>query len=550
DDNSGHIAVLMNLAKDVLKIVPMKDMGWKNDGQGNRPKEFDEWVRELAEGLLKLITALIAAIGDFIAGLVEAAVEVGLKFVELIKAAIMWLIELILKTMLLSLIWAFLALITSILTLAIASMALMLLPIVKGFGGDIDYSATRFKIYVSDRTMVIGYETPFEYNSFLDLDVPLILFYVYMNQQKIFGILMGFFPIKYEITIEKSQNTRGEYHPQDSELLQRNNKGLDSDLQIISPENRMIDTTIFKSFKNSVEIDLKIKWDNEEPENLEHYKWELKRVKDDIFIDDLIDIDNNNEWDGQDTKVTIKNYGFYILNVTAYDNNGEIIDHDETKFYLWDWNSFISGIDSSLGIFGDIMLLIDGMLQTHVKIVQQLPIMVVSVFLFVWVQVLYGPGFTGFIGIMLGCIIAAISNGVTVALNWATNVYTYTVIYPVAIPFDPWTQKKLDWLLSIVGMGGDIMNAILIILFYHNPELGKILAGTFTSYDIAVPAGMITFAVALLADLGIAFKVPIEDFFITHVALSLSAFSALLSLLQIFAAIYGETIGWIWPEQL
>ncbi|MHA1294836.1 MAG: hypothetical protein ACTSQJ_19530, partial [Promethearchaeota archaeon] len=29
DDNSGHIAVLMNLAKDILKIVPMKDMGWK-----------------------------------------------------------------------------------------------------------------------------------------------------------------------------------------------------------------------------------------------------------------------------------------------------------------------------------------------------------------------------------------------------------------------------------------------------------------------------------------------------------------------------------------
>jgi len=63
DDKSGHIAVLMNLAKDALKIVPMKDMGWKNDGQGDRPKEFDEWVRELAEGLLELITALIGSSG-------------------------------------------------------------------------------------------------------------------------------------------------------------------------------------------------------------------------------------------------------------------------------------------------------------------------------------------------------------------------------------------------------------------------------------------------------------------------------------------------------
>jgi len=103
--DTSYFAVLINLTGTILKIVPMKDMGWKNDGQGNRPKEFDEWVRELAEDLLKLITALIAAIGDFIAGLVEAAVEAGLKFTEMIAKAVMALIEAIVKAALLAFIF-------------------------------------------------------------------------------------------------------------------------------------------------------------------------------------------------------------------------------------------------------------------------------------------------------------------------------------------------------------------------------------------------------------------------------------------------------------
>ncbi|MHA1293924.1 MAG: hypothetical protein ACTSQJ_14800, partial [Promethearchaeota archaeon] len=137
DDNSERIAVLMNLPKDVLKIVPMKDMGWKNDGQGDRPKEFDEWIKELAEGLLKLITALIAAIGDFIAGLIEAAIEAGLKFAEMIAKAVMALIEAIVKAAILALIYAIYAFFIAAITLLFGSLYPGVILIHELYGGSI-----------------------------------------------------------------------------------------------------------------------------------------------------------------------------------------------------------------------------------------------------------------------------------------------------------------------------------------------------------------------------------------------------------------------------
>ncbi|MHA1438409.1 MAG: hypothetical protein ACTSPD_12615 [Promethearchaeota archaeon] len=186
DDNSGQIAVLMNLAKDILKIVPMKDMGWKNDGQGDRPKEFDEWVRELAEGLLKLITALIAAIGDFIAALVKVVVEV------------MALIEAIVKAAILAFIWA------------IFASVLALVNVILGIAASLNYTLSSFmdltmttntnKIIVKGNVeMTFGYDTGEEYYNYPDLNVPTIEAY-FNSDNIVFGFILSVFSMNFVFT--------------------------------------------------------------------------------------------------------------------------------------------------------------------------------------------------------------------------------------------------------------------------------------------------------------------------------------------------------------
>ncbi|MHA1439415.1 MAG: hypothetical protein ACTSPD_17730 [Promethearchaeota archaeon] len=188
DDNSERIAVLMNLPKDVLKIVPMKDMGWKNDGQGDRPKEFDEWIKELAEGLLKLITALIAAIGDFIAGLIEAAIEAGLKFAEMIAKAVMALIEAIVKAAILALIYAIYAFFIAAITLLFGTLYPGVILIQEIYGGSITLDGFNLEYLTESLKIVILLQSFWIFNSFLDIDVPNSIFSIKINDISIIRI--------------------------------------------------------------------------------------------------------------------------------------------------------------------------------------------------------------------------------------------------------------------------------------------------------------------------------------------------------------------------
>ncbi|MHA1275133.1 MAG: hypothetical protein ACTSQS_17150 [Promethearchaeota archaeon] len=207
DDNSGHIAVLMNLAEDVLKIVPMKDMGWKNDGQGDRPKEFDEWVRELAEGLLKLITALIAAIGDFIAGLIEAAIEAGLKFIQAVVAAVMRLIEAIVKAALLALIYLVLALMISALTIAIINIGPVLISLALLNGGTCTFGLLFFEMTIRDYKLRMAHEIEWDFNEFLDLEVPFLVDIIEINNEVFMKLELAIFTGKSGIDLEIGENS-------------------------------------------------------------------------------------------------------------------------------------------------------------------------------------------------------------------------------------------------------------------------------------------------------------------------------------------------------
>ena len=97
--DSVHRSVpeLMNLAGDILHLIPLKDMGYRNDKNGSKPKEFDEWVKEIVESFVRFLGDLIVAIGNVIANVVEQAVKLGLKVVEVIREAVMAVREAMLK---------------------------------------------------------------------------------------------------------------------------------------------------------------------------------------------------------------------------------------------------------------------------------------------------------------------------------------------------------------------------------------------------------------------------------------------------------------------
>ncbi|MHA1372364.1 MAG: hypothetical protein ACTSRA_21905, partial [Promethearchaeota archaeon] len=260
DDNSERIAVLMNLAKDVLKIVPMKDMGWRNDGQGNRPKEFDEWVRELAEAFLELITALIAAIGDFIAGLIKAVVEAGLKFVQAIVAAVMALIEAIVKASIIAFIYLDFAIVLS----SFISMFTLIVPIFillgTFLGAIITTKKNILEIERNNTYSNIGFYTGMEYNDFFELEIPTLYFFIEVNDLQ-YITLTNFFSLGPALEIGFFDNLFANPHFLASDPIQISNSNSNNDefwngfeiilglfsvfetsgmLNIISSENRNI----------------------------------------------------------------------------------------------------------------------------------------------------------------------------------------------------------------------------------------------------------------------------------------------------------------------
>ncbi|MHA1440142.1 MAG: hypothetical protein ACTSPD_21555 [Promethearchaeota archaeon] len=170
--DTSYFAVLINLAGTILKLIPTRDMGWENDKQGDRPKEFDEWVKELAEGLLELITALIVAVGDFLKSLAEAAVEAGLKFVQVIVAAVIWLIELILKEALLAFIYLIFALFIAGMTTLFAELLVGLALLTLVYGGLLSLDGFSLEYSRFDLKINILLEIFWVYSPHLDVDVP------------------------------------------------------------------------------------------------------------------------------------------------------------------------------------------------------------------------------------------------------------------------------------------------------------------------------------------------------------------------------------------
>ncbi|MHA1440139.1 MAG: hypothetical protein ACTSPD_21540 [Promethearchaeota archaeon] len=330
--DTSYFAVLINLAGTILKIVPMKDMGWKNDGQGDRPKEFDEWVKELAEGLLKLIKALIAAIGDFIAGLVEAAVEAGLKFAEIIAKAVMALIEAIVKAAILALVYLLFAFMVFGLVIAISSMALIFLPILAISGGRIIYEAKSTKINIFNKSLEIGFETPTNYYSYLDAEIPYILFFCNIDENKVFTQTLSILP--FDMTIEDPP-------------LSNNNGNSDSELFFIfSPIHKLYFLDILTGVVAIEIVPFMFSLNDEDID----FKYTLTKIENgEEIATEYTDV----VW-SEENIIIIGEEGFYKLKLWLI-KNGQIIGSREVTFGVVDLLDVIDGFALAMDLMGKVL---------------------------------------------------------------------------------------------------------------------------------------------------------------------------------------------------
>jgi len=185
--SAGFDSTLMNLPKDILELIPLKDMGFENDEQGDKPREFDEWVNRLIE----IVFEALAAIGNYLASLVSLAVKAGLKFVEIIRELIAPFIEALLKA-------AFLIYIYFLYALALYNeingfllLIGILTPIALLNNSEIKIEFLKIEVNLFGIGFKVATDFKWKYDEFLDLDIPFIISKTYLNNELLFEDIKG-----------------------------------------------------------------------------------------------------------------------------------------------------------------------------------------------------------------------------------------------------------------------------------------------------------------------------------------------------------------------
>ncbi|MHA1292746.1 MAG: PKD domain-containing protein [Promethearchaeota archaeon] len=378
DANSSHIPELMNIPLDVLKIVPLYSL-YANSPVGSAPKiaerlvkkeaekddfkwwEVDDWIdlfkewwedlvdwfEDLLEAIIDLISDLIAYVLEVIEDIVEAVVEVGLALVAIIVAAVMFLLEMLLKALLLLLIALFFAIAVASLTVLIASVSLGVLPIILMAGGKIKYNYNKFIGFFLDSSIIIGYETPEEYNSYLDIYIPFVNFYISLNGLSIMNMMIGIFPFKFEFeTGDQTNSNKHELIPQfeNSEITIQS----DTDVEVLSPEHHSVYVA-----NPLAKITLDFQYGDYTNEEV-FFKYTIRRV------DNYEEIFKDEKWDINNKDIYLRE-GVHYLVVRVYNaTTKDYIDTSEVvRILVFDTLKFFSGLDFGFGLWAGVTGLLD-----------------------------------------------------------------------------------------------------------------------------------------------------------------------------------------------
>ncbi len=248
--------------------------------------------------------------------------------------------------------------------------------------------------------------------------------------------------------------------------------------------------------------------------------------------------------------------GFYNLIITAINKAGEEDKSHSVKFYVWDWSSFITGIDATLGILGDLLLIVDTMIVFGLDVARQAILIAVSLGLLIALMLIYNPGYTWYFGGMFGCLIGSIMVGAMIAANKIFhNPSNASLLLLARAVFLAKTDIHL--ILTLVTAAGDIINGIIISLWLIKQWYDEnnddpmtdwsqiIVNAGFNSYDVIL-GGFTTYGLALFADASLARFLPIELYVNPHLMIIAGGGITSLLLGLFFYISFHETLEWFY----
>ncbi|MGQ4876104.1 MAG: hypothetical protein ACP6IY_18720, partial [Promethearchaeia archaeon] len=161
-----------------------------------------DWFNSLVEDFLKLLSDLVAFVLETIAAAAEAiaetakkVAEAGLKLIEAVVRAAMAVLEMMLKAALLALIYAMyaVALYNAILTFGLLTLAIVPLSLIMQNPFHIDFLKLEFNFF----GLNIKYETitSWSYQKFLDVDIPLLITNIYIDDLLIYSYINNIFEV-------------------------------------------------------------------------------------------------------------------------------------------------------------------------------------------------------------------------------------------------------------------------------------------------------------------------------------------------------------------
>jgi len=356
------------------------------------------------------------------------------------------------------------------------------------FGGEIKYSEKNIQISILENIMSIGYKTLTDYNRYLDLDVPIVLFYFESNSQKIFNFRFGFFPPT--SVVEQKQSAT--IQTQSEKIESKSNNDI-----ILSPGDG---TTVWNWPENIAQpfiwilttlkpISLIFQYDNWNFRDDIVFKYSLERI--DKEQDDISG-EINGMWidkefffgaiDEDTLKVLtegVYNLKVEIVNVT--DNVNEILDTDEVKFIVVEGMKFISGINLAAGIWGASLILLS------ILLLRGDPTLSLANIIFsltaIALTFLFNPSFSRILGMMvisfiMGFLVLA-TYVITTALNKLNLLGAFMLIF----------RNFLFYLLLIGTILKGLAVSIIIGLLPSNVIFNIIL--TLAGFSLAI-IGLIT----------------------------------------------------------
>ena len=323
------------------------------------------WLLCMANPILNSALAMAMAMtgGEIFAYLKEYCENVLMNVLTVV-GDLLWLL---IRASIFILVWAIIGVIILGLTVAIASVTLILLPLVLIFSGDINYKIYEINAIIDGKELKMGYLLNFEYNSFFDLELPYLNYYLTYNDNDLIDLLIKLIPPTIDYDIGENNSNTGMESLIIENLELKITSDASEDISIISPsEQNWIPG--FSEFEGLGNLALEFEYNGEFNEEEIALKYTIERM--DFPKSDIIGYIYPEYTNGEYKfyKLECISEGFYEIKVEVVNRTTlEVIQSENSanmKFRINDIWAFTTGIFDAFGFFGAAIPILDLILVT------------------------------------------------------------------------------------------------------------------------------------------------------------------------------------------